>query len=355
MKKKLFKTLTLIMATILIISSFSVATFAENQKQCLRTQEEARVYIEKYANEIDEEGRQYRADNSRRIESFTAEKRYLLFSLSPSGYAIYDEISGVVEEMMIGGEDPYKDAKEGILYYGGPMNYILQKNDSYFLISGNIKLSVDDIEALTNLEKYTATNRNKTAKGIPQTTDYYYMSSSSYFTSLLGDRFGNNVSGTCTHIACAIMLGYYNYYVNTQFVPTGYEDGCGTTENFHAYLQTFLGSAPSGLANAANGLSSYFSAIFFTTPTVYYDIGNHNTVYNRVVNRVYNNRPTIIAMFSSYNQNCPINHSVVAYGYRETLSGSNMTSAAYFVHNGWHGTHTGTYAWDWFADDLYIA
>lgn len=109
------------------------------------------------------------------------------------------------------------------------------------------------------------------------------------------------------------------------------------------------------MSNAASGLNSYFSAIFFTTPTAYYDIGNHITVYTRVNNGVYNNRPTVIAMFTSYNSNCTMNHSVVAYGYREELYGGMMTSATYFVHNGWHGTKLGAYAWDWFADDLYIA
>lgn len=327
---------------------------AENQKSVLRTEAEAKEYIEKYAHDIDEEGLYYSILEKQKIESFSGEKSYTLYSLSPAGYAIYDERSGVVEEMILDSDNPYKNAKEGVLYYGGPMNYIVKSGKTFILLKDNTELSEDDISELTKLEVYTVANRQKTVKGIPQTTEYYYMSSSTYFTSLLGDKFGYNTTGTCTQLACAIMLGHYNYYVNTLFVPTAYEDGCGTTDAFHTYLQTFIGTSPSGLANAASGLNSYFSAIYFTSPTAYYDVGNHHTVYSRVINRVSNNRATVIAMFTSYNPSCTMNHSVVAYGYREELYGGAMTSASYFVHTGWHSTKIGTYAWDWFADDLYI-
>ena len=81
------------------------------------------------------------------------------------------------------------------------------------------------------------------------------------------------------------------------------------------------------------------------------------TVFTRVSNRVYNNKPTVLAMFNSYNPDCPMNHSVVAYGYRSDYYGQTMTSASYFVHTGWHSPspELGCYDWDWFADDLYLS
>lgn len=353
MKHKGFRLLALMMAFLLLFSSMHLGASAAETYQNLRSENEAITYVEDYANDVSGGKEKYHVATSISINSFTPGKSYILYSFVPNGYAIYDEVSGVVEEMMLGTQNPYADVKGEKLLYGGPMNYIVEVNGKLMSISDNKELQEEDIKVVTDMEQATVKNRAE-MRAIPTTVNNRYMSSSSYFTSQLGDRFGTNTSGTCTHIACAIMLGFYNHYVNTQFVPTAYENGCGTTESFHILLQSFLGASPSGLANAANGLNSYFSSIYFTSPHAYYDIGNHNTVFTRVTNNVYNNRPTVVAMFEFYNTNCTMNHSVVAYGYREELYGHELTSAAYYVHNGWHSTKTGTYAWDWFADDLYI-
>lgn len=361
MKTRFFKTVALLISVIFILSSLKFTALAKCEAPPLRGEKEAKSYILGYASEISKRRLAYSVTETQCLESFTELKRYVIYSLSPSGYAIYDEISGVVEEMMLDVDNPYKNAKGtnvgksvNELYYGGPGNYIVKLDDRYLFIESGTELSKKSISDIITLEKYSATNRQKSTKGIPTTTDFCYMESTNYFTSMLGGDFGNNTSGTCTHVACTILLGYYNKFVDTRYVPEYYEINNGTNEEFHVYLQTFMGAEPSGLANAARGLNSYFSVISFSEPEVCYDIGNHEVVYMNVVNNVYLNRPTVIAMFESYNQNCEMNHSVVAYGYRVELLGPNVTSAAYFVHNGWHGNELGTYAWDWFADDLYI-
>lgn len=354
MKRKILRRLALTMAFLLLLSSMHLGVSAAGASPNLRSEDDAIKYVENYANDISSDKEKYHVVAGIPINSFTSGKSYVLYSFSPTGYAIYDEVSGVVEEIMLGTQNPYADVKGEKLLYGGPMNYIVENNGELISISNSKELQEEDIKAIMDMEQATVKNRAE-MRAIPTTVNNRYMSSSSYFTSLLGDRFGYNTSGTCTHIACAIVLGFYNYYVNTKYVPSAYENGCGTTESFHALLQSYLGCGSSGLANAAKGLNSYFSNINFTSPHAYYDLGNHNTVFTRVTNNVYNNRPTVVAMFTSYNSNCPMNHSVVAYGYREELSGQVLTSAAYYVHTGWHDPKTGTYAWDWFADDLYIS
>lgn len=352
MKTKTLKTISLIFAIVFIFSSSSFGVFATNQPASFQT--EVNLYIENHANSISNNGEKYHIINSHVLKSFTSGKNYVLYNLSPVGYAIYDEISGVIEEMMLGVNSPYSPSQKGTWYYGGPTNYIIEKDNKFISLTDNQELSNSYINDLVAIEQSTVSSR-KTARAIPTDTRYHYMESSSYFTSMLGEDFGNNVNGTCTQVACAIMLGYYDHYVNTQFVPSAYEHGVGTTDAFHLYLQNFMGSAPSGLINAANGLNAYFNAIYFTAPTAQYVIGNHNAVFSRVATNVRNNRPTVISMFTSYNSNCPMNHSVVAYGYREEVTLQMMTSASYYVHTGWHNPKTGTYAWDWFADALYIA
>lgn len=355
MNRKICRIVSLLFALVFLLSSLGGVTAAEELHAFPRTKAEEKEYITKIAEEIDVEGREFTVAYEYALNCFTSQKSYVLYELSPSGYAIYDQISGIVEELILDSDNPYKEVKNGTMFYGGPMNYIAKLDNKYLLINENTELSERDVVELTSLEAFTVENRQKTAKGNPSSTEYYYMSSSTYFTSLLGDKFGTNTTGTCTQLACAIMLGFYDVYVNSQFVPDGYRDGYGTTQAFHLYLQTFMGTSGCFLSNAASGLNSYFSAIFFTLPTAYYNSNNHNTVFTKVSNRVYNNRPTVISMFSYYNPSCPIDHSVVAYGYRTEITGGVMTSAAYFVHNGWHNTKLGTYAWDWFRDDLYIS
>jgi hypothetical protein len=70
------------------------------------------------------------------------------------------------------------------------------------------------------------------------------------------------------------------------------------------------------------------------------------------------NRPLVTAMFSSYNEDCPMNHSNVTYGYtieRHNQSGE-VLSIYYHVHNGWkyNSENLKSYNYAWFADALYI-
>ena len=327
---------------------------AETQNE---TEKEIVLYVEQYAEKADPEHREYAVADRTAVGSLTGEKAYVVYSFLPEGYIIYDKTSGTVEELMIHRESPYADYPENDLYYAGPMNYLVRSEDGHWisLLDGKA-MTEDEIKKLEYLEQGTIENRKDNPKGIPTSTEEYYISSNSYFRTSLGDSFGYNVNGTCTQLACAILLGYYRYCVNIQFVPAVYVCGVGTTDAFHQYLQTFMGTGPSGLLNAAAGMNSYFSDIYFTIPVAGTDIGNYHTVFTRVSNNVSSNRPTVIAMFSSETNDCPYNHSVVAYGYIEELKGIRMTSAAYYVHTGWHGTDSlGVFAWDWFADDLYIS
>lgn len=351
MKTKTLRMISLMLAMVFIFTSSPFGVFATNQPASFQT--EVGLYIENYANSVSNNGEKYQIISSQVLKSFTLEKSYVLYNLYPLGYAIYDEISGVVEELMLGVNSPYSSAQKGTWYYGGPTNYIVEKDNKFISLTDNRELSNSYINDLVAIEQNTVSSR-KTARAIPTDTRYHYVKSSQYFTSMLGEDFGNNVNGTCTQVACAIMLGYYNYYVNTQFVPTAYEQGVGTTDAFHLYLQNFMGSTSSGLENAANGLNAYFDAIYFTAPTAQCVIGDHNAVFSKVSTNISNNRPTVISMFSSYNSNCTMNHSVVVYGYREEVTLQMMTSASYYVHTGWHNPKIGTYAWDWFADALYI-
>lgn len=357
---KLFKVTALAMAMLLLVFSLGFGVLAESRasKQTgIRTEEEAQEYVRQYAAEISAGKSEYSVTGTQRLGSFSENKAYVLYTLSPLGYAVYDAASGVVEEMMLDCENPYAGVIKGELYYGGPMNYIRTVGGKYFMIADGTELSKADVKRIREVEA-AGMERREAVKGVPTTTQYAYMTSSNYFTKQLGDRFGTNTNGTCVQIASAIMLGFYDRYVNDQFVPTEYEDGDsthhGTTEDFHQLLQTYMGTGNCSFNQAVSGLNSYFDSIYFSEPTARAEGGKHETVFGRVSSNVSGNKPTVIGMFKDYNSDCTMNHAVVAYGYRAEMSGGTMTSAAYFVHTGLKNQKLGTFAWDWFAADLYI-
>jgi len=62
-------------------------------------------------------------------------------------------------------------------------------------------------------------------------------------------------------------------------------------------------------------------------------------------------------MFNSYNDDCPIDHTNVTYGYSQTIAGTTGHPLAtyYHVHNGWRGDERlATYNFAWFADAMYF-
>lgn len=354
MKHKGFRRLALFMALLLLFSSMPLSVFAANASPYLRTEDKAVAYVESYANDISTKREKYHVVAKTPIQSFTSGKSYVVYTFDPGGYAIYDEVSGVVEEMMLDAKNPYSGIKNKNLFYGGPMNYIAEVDGKYISLLDNHELQKTDITYLAEMEQSTVNNRAAT-KAVPTTSTTYTMNNSRYFTTLLDDDFGYNVSGSCLAIACAITLGFYDYYVNDQFVPTAYESNYGTTESFHQLMRSFVGYSGSSASDGANGLNNYFASIYFYSPDAYYEDYGCDAVYSRVCNNVYNNKPTIILMNTDFHSDCTMNHFVVAYGYREELRGAELISASYFVHNGWHDSKLGTYAWDWFWDDLYIS
>ena len=308
----------------------------------------------------------YTVSDSYKLKSFTDEKSYVMYLLSPKGYAVYDEISGVAEEIMPGADDPFENITEGEFYYGGPMNFIVKSNGIYTL--DNKELSDLDILNITAIERSTAESRSE-SKGIPDQTIDTYIPTYQYFTTMLNHRYGNNAGGESIQVACEIMLGYYDYYVNDQYVPTGYhyyvhgirypgtknEDIDDGVPTFLSHLKTFLGSDNIYLAAAQTGLQSYFASKFFTTPSVGLLVGA-STVKTRVVTNVSNDVPTVISMSSSVNPSCPYNTTVVAYGTREVFVSGVNDGSYYFVHKGTKstGSDLGSFSCDWFFGGLYI-
>lgn len=356
--KALKKMLCLLIALVLLLSSNSVYAVAASSSSKLRSSDSAVQYIEDYAASFPGNNAKVTVKSSIPLKSFTSSKSYVLYLLQPYGFAIYDEISGVVEEMNLNDCNPYDLSVRADYYYGGPMNYISKTSTSYINLQTGIALTASDIAHLTQVEAETSQKRVAT-RGLPHTVKTTNMSSAVYFTRLLGEDYGTNTDGSCIAVACAIALGFYDIYVDNSFVADEYRIRNGTTESFHEYLfETLDIEGSHDFALAARLMNRYLQTRGIGTHAARH---THGSVYNtwvRVVNNVYDNQPTIIAMTRATNSACTQDHAVVAYGYREELLGSEFVWGSYFVHTGWKNNGqndvygTSSYAYDWFADAM---
>lgn len=349
MKRRYFSVMALAITLAFITSVTPVYAIGNNSNNF------ENIYIEELLNEIISETNTYSIIDSMKLNKFGSDSTYTLFKLSPMGYAIMDDVSGEFEEISCYSENvPYEFNSGKNYYYGGPLSYYEKQNNCFINLSDESILENDALENIILLEENIYSSR-QAEKMISTRASYergtYSVNQSSYFPALTSNDYGNNVNNTCTHIACAIMLGYFDTYLDERYVPLQYETANGgTTEAFHQYLQTFLGSQSCGLRDASNRLGSYFEEINFWTVTINCKIGNHLEVYDTVVSSIANNRPVVAAMFTSYNSACPYNHSVVVYKYNVMTT----DSVYYTVHTGWYSDPIKTFSYDWFADCIYL-
>lgn len=328
------------------------------------------VYISSLINEILDNGTDYVIKNLISLKDSSGEDKYICYELSPYGYAIYNCDTCLFEEISHYAADvPYESTKEGVCYYFGPQNYYYLVDGRYVHTETGYSLNESEFSFLQTAESQkesretamsmrSSTRSNVGVYGTSTTTNRYYIHNSSYFTSLLGNSFGYNSSGTCTAVATAILLGYYDNYYSDSFVPTSFESGYGTTESFHQLLRYYMNPSggAAGIESAAAAVNQYFHD-YGVNAVAGRVIGNHLSVFNILKNKIAAGYPMVTAMFKSYN-NGPRNHTVVTYGYTATtvITTGEYVSVYYHTHNGWQDGSNNfiTYNYIWFADGMYI-
>ena len=303
-------------------------------------------------------------------------EEYTCFRMSPCGFAIMNNYSGSFEEITPYSEyTPYTEGEENG-YFFGPGQYCVLNDGLFYRTSGE-KVSPEELgyllkgeiekkanESLYSNELHCKKSEGSGSKGHnPETLTSsisHYITNSNYFTSLLGNDFGNNTSGTCTMVACAILLGYYDVYVNNLYVADQYRTGYGTTEAFHQLMISYINPSggAAGLSAAKTGVNNYLATRTGLTATVEKVIGSHSSVYSIVSQKVNAGYPVVTAMFNSYNSNCPYDHTNITYGYTLIIdNGTNQCIEIYYhVHNGWKysSSNLQTINYLWFADALYV-
>ena len=307
------------------------------------------------------------------LYQFSGNATYTLYILSPQGYAIYNPQSRVVEELSAySTEIPYPLNTGEKYYYGGPESYYVSRQKQFINLADNSNLSTSEISALAANERSIAATRqqadelktfdtNSTRAGM--IASEHYITNRNYFEEILQNNFPTNPGNHCTHVACSILLGYYDDIVDDTFFPTGspYDNplnGIGTTEALLNLLceERYFGNTSTTVVTASNGLRTYFDDNGQYDMVVNHYVGNHQGVYDRVAHSVSNlNRPMLIVMRLGEDPDTPDPaHSVVVYGYTIIKLGSFVDSIYYNVHTGWRKTPLKTYAYEWTRNYLYI-
>ncbi len=299
------------------------------------------------------------------LRSSQGDETYLLLQLNPTGYAIYNMETGCFEEISLDAtETPYESCVDVQCYYFGPERYCFKANGQMFeaktgdvLTTETIEQFVADEQVKQSLEKEQGADHKTQNKGLRyelEHTSVVNIPNANYFTSLLGNDFGNNTSGTCIPVACGILLGYYDYYISDYYVAGVYESGYGTTESFHTLLTGLL---TGGIGDAANDLNDdYFGTHSILPAQANADYGSCSGVSSRVTSKIAQGKPLVAAMFNT-RPGCPYNHAVVVYGYTitEDVWTNELIEKLYHCHFGWKTTdRLKSCNYFWFMDDLYL-
>ncbi len=296
------------------------------------------------------------------LRSSTDEELYLLLQLDPTGFAIYNVETGCFEEISLdAAETPYESHLNAQCYYYGPERYCFKIHDRLFDARTGDEIKAEIIEQFVMDEQVK--------RGIEQEQSIYktpneglryedtfivYISNANYFTSLLGNDFGNNTNGTCVAVASGILLRYYDYYISDYYVAGMFESGYGTNELFHTLLS---GALTGGIGDAANTLNDdYFGTLSPLSAQASADTGNCLSVSTRVTSKIAQGKPLIGAMFTT-RPGCPYNHAAVVYGYTITKDvwTNELIEKLYHCHFGWKNTERlKSCNYLWFMDDLYF-
>lgn len=268
---------------------------------------------------------------------------YTMYSLLPYGYAIIlDSTGSLMEACYTETTLPYS-LTQGNFYYCGPLNYYSLEGDKLVHTYNNTVLSTDDVLNFSEYEcnvfkaeAFVTSEKKKSEMSALHSQEVVrYMVEPNYFSELT--EFGYNTRGTCTVLAAAILLGYYDEFVDDSMVPDIYRNGDGTSDSFHKVLmrQVYGTDTPEsgGIAirNALPGLNRYMSSqdlgARFST-----EYSSNEAARQKIVDELRVGNPTI----ASLNTSNPIgNHTVVVYGV-SYIPSWELSRGVARIHLGWH-------------------
>ena len=283
---------------------------------------------------------------------------YTVVECAPEGYLIYNTETQIIMEYSLEGQSPYHNCEGDLRYCGPSRYYYAAPNQEYkhtilgYELSSEAVLTAKDISK--NAQRVFATANTKTDNAACmrmdnpnsiQATTTYIGNNKSFFTNLntknkIGYYVPDNTNGICGYIASGIVLLYYDYCLNKNYINNDFLNSAGNAfkdTSFTRHLYEDIGVSGLGYSSATNAsqiaqiMKTYLSVdkgISVTTwvgwmPSVsdiIYQLQNRQipVVY---VDRFYDPRKT---------DNSTVDHDIVVYGYD--------TNNNLHTHFGWVGS-----------------
>ena len=301
---------------------------------------------------------------------------YTLYRFSPSGYAVFlNETMSFLEGSLEDNEIVDGISENSICYYGGPCNYYIRNGIKFVsLETGNVLSTQDKAEIAViesnvhQIERNNAANRSYCLsdedivdRGIISPLIEYSVAPN-YFSNLTD--FGNNTLGTCTVISECILLGYYDVYVDDDYVDSIYRSGNGTNDAFHLYMNGLIyGSGTPGaiyIHNTCSAVNNYLSNQGLSTHLYSTYSSQHAAIYEAET-RLSLGHPVIMSMSTTHS--ALWNHTCVVYGLIYEDGTIPDSTGVFRCHMGWKNATAGytltqlrslSLACSWFYECGYI-
>lgn len=247
------------------------------------------------------------------------------FDLSPRGYAICSTNGNIIECSI----EHSKELSYGKTYYLSPTMLCSKRNGKYYVKDNETPLLLEDEYVLSNSfsTKIDVVNQYQNSSALddnisPQSTSYNYLSGTLR-------TYDYNVNGTCGSTAAAILLMYYNDYIDDYMVLSSYETSTG--QSLIDLLIPYIdGDTPgSTYIDIKNGLNWYLrwkgrSDVYVANCIADVSFSSYKSIID-------SGRPAVVTVYDAPTYG---DHGVVGYGY-ETYKRNTTTYCLYVVNDGW--------------------
>jgi hypothetical protein len=261
---------------------------------------------------------------------------YLLIDFN-HGYAIISRENSVISEYTLN-EDiaVYADNVDQIPVYGGPLNYfcvdkssVLRKTLSIDVPDELISLNQNFLSLKSRSNLSVLSTSNNSFIGLPESRFAKYGSAGSKWLNISANypaSQGYPQNGICGTITSAVLLSYYDDYVNDGIVPSSVRPKYSTSPGtlIDILYEDIDRLCPNGTLpyNLYSGIYQFLEEEannLLSTYTPHY--GNFTTfsTAKTVINR---DRPILIGLLELWGSNLG-NHWVVAYQYYDTTGTEN--------------------------------
>lgn len=267
-----------------------------------------------------------------------------LYKLLPKGYVIVLCDGQITEFSLESNLDNLTKAKK--IYYTGPISYYTKDGDLYVDLKTNKQVSYTNITVaeekfLNKVAQISSTTRvnNETKSTVSPRIEII---DSDYKTTYTPATY-NNSNNSCGPIACAILLKYYDDYVNGNVLSAYYNTSSGS--RLINYFQNIVDPEESGsnYNDLTNGINSYMDSVGLRS--TYGANKDYTLTFEEYKTKIKRNRPVIIG---TQGHALYEDHWVIGYGYF-------MSNPATYVivNNGW-GSNNVRINFNYIEDMVYL-